>query len=434
MPPRKHKAPKVPELVAPEPEAIWVDRVQKNGKRLRSVQYKPNVQQPCVMGRHLDELNGHRYARRPSYLARAAGVFNATQLKWADSYDPPDDWAADEEMPSEGKLEDCGWLPGPASRELPPFRGPTPGPTDSKLLPSSCPELFLNTQLTDEFKKKVVTYTIAHCEQYQHQNPDWRARSSERAMMNFKKAFDVGVFESWLACRMRVAQLKPEVRAEALWNRKSSLFDTLVFNSMTFHQWKWINKHISFADVENENDTSDDESEVSDEEQVSDNEPEEDEYEEAEELDEGGEHDTAVQHKSTLQDSHRKRRELTDLACQTFGAAWRPHQFIGLDEAVRAHKHWARERIRFKAAVHSRSLVDSMNDCESKYCLWFEEQHWLKKEAGEEDPHTIASRLCHALRSCYVTLIRMGKGSLHRRQITASRSIEGMVTLRRRHN
>eukprot|EP00966_Prymnesium_polylepis_P177515 4111256-Prymnesium_polylepis.1 len=50
-------------------------------------------------------------------------------------------------------------------------------------------------------------------------------------------------------------------------------------------------------------------------------------------------------------------------------------------------------RIRFKAAVHSGALVDSLNDCSTKYCLAFEEQHWLRKKDGEEDPNSIKERL-----------------------------------------
>lgn len=105
-------------------------------------------------------------------------------------------------------------------------------------------------------------------------------------------------------------------------------------------------------------------------------------------------------------DPYRKRRELTDLACATFGAAWNPGQFVGLDEAVRPHKHWGRMRIRFKAAVHSGALVDSLNCCSSKYCLWFEEHHWLLKHAeGNDsevevvaDPNTLKARMCRAFR------------------------------------
>ena len=42
-------------------------------------------------------------------------------------------------------------------------------------------------------------------------------------------------------------------------------------------------------------------------------------------------------------------------------------------------------RIRFKAAVHSGSLNDSLNDCDSGYCVWFEEHHWQRDLLHDDD-------------------------------------------------
>lgn len=56
-------------------------------------------------------------------------------------------------------------------------------------------------------------------------------------MLDYKKRFDIGAFEAWLACRsMRVAKLKPETKAISLWERNSHLFDPIVFNVMAFNQ------------------------------------------------------------------------------------------------------------------------------------------------------------------------------------------------------
>lgn len=66
-------------------------------------------------------------------------------------------------------------------------------------------------------------------------------------------------FDVWLACKIRVAQLKPEVPAEALWSQKSSLFDAQVFADMTWHQFRWLNRHCAFAssdDPEGEEDSA----------------------------------------------------------------------------------------------------------------------------------------------------------------------------------
>ena len=67
-----------------------------------------------------------------------------------------------------------------------------------------------------------------------------------------------------------------------------------------------------------------------------------------------------------------------------------------MDEGVRANKHWGKERIRFKAAVHSGNLFDSLNDCQTKYCMWFEEHGWSKRSAGK-DHHSVKARLMRAI-------------------------------------
>lgn len=276
---------------------MWIDAVKKNGSKKKSLFFKPCVQQPLVMTRNLDELVGPRYARRPSKLARAQHAFNGTHLNWADEYDPPDSWENGEEMPLEAKLEDCQWLPGPASRDKIPFAGPAPGPTDRNLLPSSSPEQFLKTQLTPQFRQKVVSYTHAHCAQYRTNHADWESSCIEKSMLNFKKKFNVGAFDAWLACRLRIAELKQEIKAISLWERNSHLFDPMVFNIMTFNQYCWISRHISFADVE-EIDTEAEDEDPEDEADSDHEDVEPDEYFD-EEADEGTDTDVAVHHRPT---------------------------------------------------------------------------------------------------------------------------------------
>ena len=49
--------------------------------------------------------------------------------------------------------------------------------------------------------------------------------------------------------------------------------------------------------------------------------------------------------------------------------------------------------------MHSGNLVDSVNDTETKYCMWFEEQQWLRKhEDADSDPNTMRERLLRATR------------------------------------
>lgn len=368
------------------------------------VTYNPNGSRPCVMGRNLCILEGARYARRPSKVARREGRFNATEVAWADRYDAPDAWEEAEDLPEEKRKEDCGWIAGPADRELPPFLGPTPGPTDQSLNAESSVEDFLRTQLTDEFVNKVVQYTLEHCAVWRNAHPDWRTHCAEAAVKKPKKQFTANQFYLWLACRLRIAQLKPELPAYSLWDRKSSLFDVQVFAAMTFNQFQWINKHVSFADAPpapGEDEESEDEEDEVEENEVHD-EDDAGDVSDGEEYEHGGAGSMMIVREG---DSHRKRRELTNMACEAFGQAWWPHQFLGLDEAVRPHKHWGKQRIRFKAAVHSGVLVDCLNDCVSKYTLWFEEQHWFHK-TPEEDPNTVTSRITRAAK------VLCDKGSL----------------------
>ena len=99
--------------------------------------------QPILFDRNVERgvevLDGPRHSRRPSSIsiAKKARKRNITQVAvvaWADGYDLPEDgWSDDDLLPPENCREDCFWAAGPIHRELPPFRGPTPGPTDPKL-------------------------------------------------------------------------------------------------------------------------------------------------------------------------------------------------------------------------------------------------------------------------------------------------------------
>lgn len=388
---RKQKVPKKKPAVAPTP--VWDMKEMNRGNKTKVQVFKPNCHRPYIMQRTVKEMPGARHARRPWKLARNAGEFNGVDVQWADAFDPPSDWSEDVEMRVETKLDDCGWRAGPTVRSLPPFQGDTPGPTDSSLDASSTVAAFVDTQITYEFRKKVVEYTHAHCLQYRKDNPNWRSDSIEQSMRKFKKKFNVKSFDLWLACRLRIAQLKPEIHAYSLWDQHSSLFDVQVFAAMTYNQYQWMNRHASFADVRKDpaDSSSSSEEDQSDSCEVD---------ESNDEPDSSGSDDDdsdVIQGKSPSRDPYRKRRELTDMACAAFGKAWNPHQHLGLDEAVRAHKHWGRQRIRFKAAVHSGALVDSLNDCTTKYCMGFEERRWIHRQESDDDPnHAITARLLRA--------------------------------------
>lgn len=96
-------------------------------------------------------------------------------------------------------------------------------------------------------------------------------------------------------------------------------------------------------------------------------------------------------------DTHRKRRELTDIAAAACARAYNPHQHCGLDEGTRMTKHWDKKRISWKASCHSGSLVDMLNDCMTSYCIWFEEQNWHSKELEGKDINSVEERLVRAV-------------------------------------
>lgn len=171
---------------------------------------------PCIIGRNLALVDGQRHARRPSKVARASNSFNAPEVSWAgDSWEQPETWLETSAgpMPKESKDEDQGWQVGPVTRPLPPFLGPTPGPVDDTLDSSSSVVDFVSTRITDEFAQKVVVYTRLHCEHWRVANPDWRTDAREIAMKKPKKHFGKEEFRLWLACRLRISQMKPEIPA-----------------------------------------------------------------------------------------------------------------------------------------------------------------------------------------------------------------------------
>lgn len=220
---------------------------------------------PILMTRHMQVLDGSRSSRRPNKLARLVGSFDPAQVAWADEFEQPDVGQIMSRCLAKRRLRTrVGYVPaGPAEkRVLPPFKGPTPGPVDTTLNSSASVLRFLSSQITDEFIALVVKYTEAHRSDWRRAHVDWRTDTRELAVKKPKKHFTANEFRMWLACRLRVAQLKPEMPAYCLCDRHSSLlFDAQVFNAMTYYnQWQWINRHLAFADViaEPDGDTSED--------------------------------------------------------------------------------------------------------------------------------------------------------------------------------
>lgn len=330
----------------------------KGGKQVKKMEWRTQLPQPTFMDSNVTVVEGARYERRPSYIARKLGKRTITDVEeqWPDEIGM-DNWEEEEEvMPPERRVEDCGWQAGPILRDLPPFTGPTPGPADLSIDAKSTPRQIVLTQITNDWKLKCMKYAAAHAKarRLSHQGC-LTTDTIEKSMRHYHRRLTPKLFDLWLACRLTAARLAPCVPMSALWDRNSRNFDVQVFAAMTYPQFCWCNRHFSFADPESAANKA---------------KPGDDAY-----------------------DSARKRRELTDDLSAAFTAAWNPHQHIGLDDAPRPTRHHEGKRIRHKAAVHTAKIVDSLNDCKTHYCIAFEETGWYRKQAGQPDPNTLPARL-----------------------------------------
>ena len=384
--------------------AYEVDATTRAGINKKKLMWRATTRAPLVMARNLRSIEAERWARRPSALVRAAGKRYASEWLVADAYDGNrDDFATGDMMPDETMEDDVGWRAGPIVKDLPAFRGPKPGPTVSTIEADSAAREIMSHLLSSEFKRLACKYTHDHIVAYRK-----KLRAAQKKWDTIEKAFDHGdlswlgwdeetgdydqakfenVFDLWLAAKLKVAQLKPEIPAKALWGHfkpAPALYDASELDRfMTFHQFQFCNRHFAFAETPSEGsgdsdaphgDADDDAAACNRPQQVS--KPLQggeagDAGEEAGEEgrgdsegesgdDEGGSNGGSEGEGDVFVDTHRRRRELTDKACADFGAFWNPHRHVGLDEGTRATKHWDKVRIRFKASVHSGSLVDML--------------------------------------------------------------------------
>lgn len=326
-------------------------------------------------------------------MARKAGKRRSTDLLTSEPFVVSRDWATPDKLPWEAHVEDIGWQAGPLERELPPFKGPAPGPTNPLLAKDSSEEAFMDELLTTEFKVKCKAFTAAHVRAWREKHKDRLSRGSRPNRVDHafhaEETFLLGdgpesnarftmLFDTWVATKLRVAQLKPEIPASALWGRVktcASLYDAELDSVLTYEQYLWCNRHMSFADCPDAEAAADEaEAEMEHDDDAGDDDLS---AEGEDDADDGEEPAQAVAVRT--HDTFRTRRELTDLVNAAFARAFPPHQHIGLDEGVRSTKHWEKQRVRFKASVHSGTLVDMLNDCKTSYCLWFQEQTWNSK-------------------------------------------------------
>lgn len=125
--------------------------------------------------------------------------------------------------------------------------------------------------LTCKFKERCHELTIEHVDVFRKAHPNRGRKGIERAFgkdesflntdaagrQRFKQLFD-----AWLAVKLRVAQLKPEVPAKALWGQlpeARNLYDQELDSVITLKQYQWCNRHMSFASAVDDGDESEDE-------------------------------------------------------------------------------------------------------------------------------------------------------------------------------
>ena len=299
------------------------------GQSVDKVAWDPCTPRPIYLERNLTEIEGARHARRPSSLAKKQDAVSAGSIITAEEYPGNrDNWSdAAEEMPLEYDERDCGWLPGPIDRPLPAFKGLPRGPKNPALKAGAPMDMFVSELLTKGFKEKVIEYSKAHIKEWRKLHRDWNQRGEIERAVSWRQ-LTPQLFDLWLIAKIRVAQLKPEIEAHTLWDVNDSLFDVLLASKITYKRFQFCNRHFSFA---------------------------------------GFGPAQQAQSGDADFDSHRKRRELTDWMCKRFAEVYNPGQHLGLDDGCRAHKHHGKTRVRWKAAVHSGSIFDSLNDCKSKY-------------------------------------------------------------------
>jgi hypothetical protein len=228
-------------------ETINITAKNAAGTPVAKEAFLPNTLQPQYLDRNLTEISGSRHARRPSALARKLGKRSAGEAFDSDTFDgADDDWSTTEPMPYEMQEQDCGWTPGPCVRQQPDFLGPKPGPTDPSLVATSPARAFFDSQVSQEWKEKWAQYTQQHAQAYRTANPAWRKSCVERCFSRLR-VITPKVFDVWVAAKLRVAQLKPEIPAAWLWSQKCSLYDAQLASMITFHQYCFINRHASFA-------------------------------------------------------------------------------------------------------------------------------------------------------------------------------------------
>ena len=350
-----------------EPGGHFTARVwgTAKGQRVAKVKHfwRASGNAPCNAREEAAAAEGPRHQHRPSAVARrvsgtarAQAIDNLQFQRCSISQ-----WQSAVELPFELNAEDVGWLAGPvngsAGRDMPPFTGATSGPRDPELTSrASARRIMRSVQFSRSFKQQVIQLAREHQQQ-------WSAERtvSDGVERSFRAAdLEPAHVELWFALAVRVAKINPAIPAQKLWDAEHHCFDTAVATACSFLQWEWLNRHLSFGaarQIDADGDGSDGSGSGSGS---------------------GSDSDADGGAATPARDRYRSRRLVSDIGRAQAAKAFNPGQHLGFDDLIRVTRHREGRRVRHKAAVHTGRANDGLNDAQSHYFMWWEEQGWLR--------------------------------------------------------
>lgn len=155
-------------------------------------------------------------------------------------------------LPDELYLDD-GWNPGPRPGSYPPahhkFTGDDPGVVDKALTDESTAYDYMLTQITEADKKLVLDWTADAIAAF-----NAKKKAAGRRLSRFDWAIhpdrlkeSTGIFDLWLAARVKTSMLPLGVDQKALWDRHSDHYCLALNASLPYFKYRFLNKHLQFT-------------------------------------------------------------------------------------------------------------------------------------------------------------------------------------------
>ena len=243
--------------------SYWVSYKTGGGSAATKEIFFASGMMPAFMEHGVKASDKSRASQRPSNQARKMGFKSVRECPdlQPGGFDGNDsDWASTEAMPDEAREEDVGWLPGPIDRDVPEFNGAKPGPADPLLNADSTPEDIMERLLTDDLCNDVIRYAVSHCKHYRRQKMLVSRQTLKASKDSIEQTWgwrlpapDASgrlLVRTWIAAKLSVAQLAPEINEEALWDPSDSLYDQKLDEVIPYKVYIWCNRHMSFAEYE----------------------------------------------------------------------------------------------------------------------------------------------------------------------------------------